>query len=352
MRLLGIFICGVLLSVQGFAIKGGTGKNVTRTLKEMLLNQSLIAKVAALNGESSVAINSRNLGAKVFSAAVGVGMLFAVATADANVEGKAKEVEKKIGSAKVIDVGDEMKLDVGGRIFGSFADYDDSKADVLNGGIGVNATLSRHLTSLTLSAKLLSNNTKAAGADEYTGAEDYIGRADFTQGIPIRADSVITPLLYAEAGAAQYGENKRQSDAIVGVGLGTSHELFGKNMELQVRGGLGGLWEGSYDGSDYADLDGETVASFGAILKTGWVSLGTFLDADEGSVLDYVPIIPGAVTTYTQYHPIGNGDSGATRRLESNISIVKGLGVTVEWNKRSGEQASKAILATVSFDIF
>ena len=358
MKCFGILVCGVLLSVQGFAFKGVTGKvgNGARQLKELLRNQPLVEKVAAMLGESSVAINSGNLGGKIFSAAVGAGMLLAVTAADADTDSRAQALDKKIGSAKVIEMDGGFGMDVGGKLFGNFADYDEgSKADTFSGGIGINATLHRHLLALTLSGKVVSNNVKAIGAENYTGTEDFTGRAILVQGISIGHDAMTVPHVYAEAGGGQYGNNKRQADASAGVGLKFSRSLFGKGMELQVRSGLGGLWEGKYDGSDYADFDGDTVASFGAIVKTGWVSLGTLLGvAEEGSVLNYVPIIPNATTTYTQYHPVGDGDfSDPTRRLESSISIINGLGVTVEWNKKAGDdKAHKAILATLSYNIF
>ena len=79
MRRFGIFVCGVLLSVQGFAGKGGTG-NAGRAIKNFLASPQA-AKVAALNGETSAAINSRNLGQKILTAAMGLAMLVGVGTA-------------------------------------------------------------------------------------------------------------------------------------------------------------------------------------------------------------------------------------------------------------------------------
>ncbi len=355
MRLFGIFVCGVLLSVQGFAIKGGTGKNAARQLKQLLRNQPLVEKVAALNGESSLAVNSRNLGKKILTAAAAAGLLFTVSSAaNADIEKRSKEIDKKVGTAKVVDFGGGWELDISGTLFGNFADYDNgSKADILNAGIGLDSTLSRHLAELSLSGRIVSNNTKEVGADDYTGTEDYVGRAVLVQGIPVGVDTPAMPLLFVEGGGAQYGKNKRQTDATAGIGVRASADVFGKKMELQLRGGVGALWEGKYDGDDYADLDGDSVASFGATLKTGWVSLGKVLGADEGNILNYVPIIPNAVTSYTQYHPLGDGTfSDPTRRLVSNISIIDSLGVTVEWNKKSGEQAYKAVLARLSYQLF
>lgn len=362
MRVFGIIICGVLLSVQGFAFKGGTGKNAARHLKEMLRNQPLIEKVAALNGESSVAINSRNLGVKILSAAVGVGLLFAVNAADANnIEKRVNELDKKIGSAKVIDLGNETELDISGKIVGNYAGYGGShegKDDSLTAGIGIDASLRHALSQLTLSGKIISNNTKRAGEEDFNGTVDYSGRAAFVQGLPVYADSIINPSLFGEVGGAQYGNIKRQAVATAGVGLSTSHEIFGKTMELYVRSGFGGLWEGKYGAGDeaddsYGDLEGDSVFMFGATLKTGWVSMATFLGAEEGTILDYIPAIPNAVTTYTQYHPLGDGEfDEPTRSLESTISIINGLGVTIDYNKKSGEEAHKSILASLTYNLF
>ncbi len=61
MRALVILVCGVLLSVQGFAVRGVAGKNSARQLKDLLHNHPLMKAVAAELGGTSVAINSRIL---------------------------------------------------------------------------------------------------------------------------------------------------------------------------------------------------------------------------------------------------------------------------------------------------
>ena len=111
-----------------------------------------------------------------------------------------------------------------------------------------------------------------------------------------------------------------------------------------------------YDGENYGALDGgDLVGMFGFDLQTGWVSLGTIVNAGENSILNYVPIIPGANTKYTQYRPIG-GDRDfdeKTQRLETTISIIDGLGLTGEWNKTSGQESHRKIVVSLSkkFDL-
>ena len=133
------------------------------------------------------------------------------------------------------------------------------------------------------------------------------------QGIPIRGNQAVMPLLYAEGGGAQYYHNKRQADVTAGIGFQGSQVLFGKKMSLQVRVGAGYLGEGKYSGDEFADIEGDTVLSYGAVLKTGSVSLGKFLGAEEGTILDYIPLIPNATTSITRYHFTDDTDDKVTR---------------------------------------
>ena len=359
MRCFGVLICGVLLSVQGFAFKGvadKVGSGAARLTKRLLGNQQLVKQVAETHGVSPLAINSRNIVQAVVSAAMGGALLLGVtATSDADLEKRAKEMDKKVSSAKVVELGEGIELDYSASIFANYADYDDSKPDTLDLGIGSDLTLRRGLSELALTGSVKSKNTKPVGVEDYSGAEDYVGRIMATQGIRVAEDSIWYPLLYADGGGAHYGDNKRQVDATGGIGVKVGTELFGKKLEMQLRGGFGGLWDAKYraDSDDFADLEGETVATFGVMVKTGWISMGDFVDAEEGSILYYLPMVPNATTSYFQYHPVGDGEfSDATRRLESTINITQGLGVSIEWNKKEDEAAHKAIFAKFTHNLF
>lgn len=352
MRLVGIFICGVLLSVQGFAVKGYAGKNGMRQLKELLHNQPLMEQLSARLGGTLIGINSGNIGSKILAASAGLGLMFAVTTTDASsIEKRAQAADKKILSAKVVELGDGVKLDYGGRIGGSYSNST-GKPDNFSFGVELGGTLSRELSSLGVKGSFLSTRTKAVGADDYEGAEDWIGRATFVQAIPTASDNV-KPIVYVEGGFSHYGDRKQAADGTGGIGVSASGTLFGKNVHLQLRGGFGWLGEGAYDrGADsYADIEGDTVGVFGATVKTEWTSAGDILQAADGSLLYYIPIIPAATTNYNEYRPLGgDGDfDDVTRRVESTLNILQGLGVTLKYDGKKGEEAAKSAQITYSY---
>ena len=350
-----VLICGVLLSVQGFAFKGVTGKvgNGARQLKQLLRNQPFIQKLAAINGETSVAINSRNLGVKILSAAVGAGMVLVVNAADANIEKRAKEIDKKVGSAKIIEAGDGVELDYNGRIGGSYSNST-GKPDTLSFGGELGVTLSQKLSSLGVKGSFLSTRIKSLGDDDYSGAEDWIGRATFVRGIPTASD-YWNPILYLDGGFNYFGDKKQAADGTGGIGFINSGTLFGKNVQMQLRFGFGWLGEGVYDMNteDYADIEGNTVGVFGATIETKWTSFGDAVKAEEGSVLYYIPLLPAAVTKYDQYRPIGDdanfGD--VTHRVESTVNFfaaLNGLGATFKYDGTKGQEAAKSVQVTYS----
>lgn len=352
MRLAGMFICGVLLSVQGFAVKGYAGKSGTRQLKELLHNRPLIEKLSSALGATPIGINSGTLiGGKILAATAGLGLMFAVATTDASsIEKRAQAADKQILSAKVVELGDGVKLDYGGRIGGSYSNSS-GKPDNFSFGVELGSTLSRELSSLEVKGSFLSTRTKAVGADDYSGAEDWIGRATFVQEIPTAGD--IKPIVYINGGFSHYGDKKRSADGTGGIGVSARGTLFGKQVHLQLRGGFGWLGEGAYDkGMDsYADIEGDTVGVFGATVKTEWTSVGDVLQAEDGSLLYYVPLIPAATTFYNEYRPLGgDGDfDDVTRRAESTINILRGLGVTLKYDGKKGEEAAKSAQITYSY---
>ena len=242
MRFFGIFICVVLLSVQGFAAKGGAGKNA-RQLKDLLRNQTWIEKIATLGGRLPTEVYSGNLGKVLLSAAAGVGMLFAVTTtADANLEKRAKELDKKLGatSGKVIDVGGGIEMDASAKLTGNYAGYGGSyegKDDSLTLGIGLDTAFRGELTrlglsELGLSGSITSNNTKRYGEEDFNGTMDYTGRAIFTQSLPVLPDAIINPNIFVESNGAQYGKVKRQVNIAAGLGLKTSWEMWGERDEV------------------------------------------------------------------------------------------------------------------------
>ena len=352
-----VLVCGILLSVQGFANVGGTGK-VGRSIKNLLGNQSAMTKVADLVGISKVGVNSRNLGQVLAGAAVITTLLFggAVLDADANAtEKRVKALDKKTDSAvgKGFDLGNGVNLDATGTIYGNWADYSDSteKSDTFSAGIGSTVTLSKALTAVTLQGKIMSKHTKQVGTDKYTGGEDYTVRTDIVQAIPMPNDFSIQPIIYVEGGGLQAYNNKRQADISGGIGFQGSRVVFNKDMHLQTRLGFGYLGEGKYDGNEFADIEGDTVLSYGATLKTGWVSLGTFLGAQEGSILDYIPAIPNATTTIARYHFTDDWGDKVTR-INSTINVIDGLGISYEWNKRTGEDAHKSLVVSFQKGIF
>lgn len=418
MRRFWVLVCGVLLSVQGFAAGGrviaGTtvgaalqqlGGNQQRIAKTLLSNPQFIETVADLNGILPTEVTAFNLhdlvltegvalmlnaladGQQVDDAAalrdqtalanlksrlasglgvgynavkavvVGGALVLALSAGNASaadsVEKRAKSIDKKMSSAKVIEFGNGLELDGSGKFSGAFADYNgSSKPDSVTGAIDAEGRLRYQLSELTLRGSIKSTHTKDVGAEDWNGAEDYGIRGTVSQGISIASDYV-TPIVYADAGAGFFGSNKRQVDATGGIGANITGSLFGKKLELQVRGGFGWLGEGMYDGDDYGDIEGDTVASFGGTLKTGWVSLGDALRANEGSLLYYVPFIPNANTSYFEYRPVGDGEfDDVTRRLESTINVMQGLGVTVDWNKTAGQEAHKAVLLSLTFGLF
>lgn len=347
---LGMFICGVLLSVQGFAVKGYAGKN-TRQLKELLRNQPFIEKLASTVGGNPVGINSGNLGSKMLAATAGLGLMFAVTTADASsIEKRAKELDKKILSAKVVDLGDGVKFDYGGRIGGSYSNST-GKPDNFSFGVELGSTLSRGQSSLAVKGSFLSTRAKAVGADDYEGAEDWIGRAEFVQKIPTTSD--LNPIVYAAGGFSHYGDKKQAVDGTGGIGVSASGKMFGKDVNLQLRGGFGWLGSGAYDmGMDsYADIEGNTVVQFAATVKTEWTSVGDILQAEDGSLLYYVPIIPAADTTYSEFRPLGgDGDfDDVTRRVEATLKVTPNLGATFKYDGKKGEKAAKSAQITYSY---
>lgn len=354
MRYFWVIACGILLSVQSFANVGGTGK-MGRSIKELLRNQPLVNQVAEWAGTSAVGVSSRNLGQVLAVATFSAAMLLGVNGAvDADINKRVAALDKKIDSAvgKGFDLGNGVALDASGTVYGNWSDYSDSagKADTFSAGFGSTLNFRKALTTLSLQGKIMSNHTKQAGADDYTGGEDYTGRIDLVQAIPLR-DSPIQPLLYAEGGGAQFYNNKRQVDASGGIGFQASRVLFGKEMHLQVRGGFGYLGEGKYGNSEFADIEGDAVLSYGATLKTGWVSWARFLGAQEGTILDYIPAIPNATTTAAIYHFAENTDDKVTR-VTSTINVIEGLGISYEWNKRTGEEAHKGFNISFTRGIF
>ena len=353
MRRFGVLVCGILLSVQGFASGGVTGK-MGRSIKNLLGQGQVMTKLATVVGTTSVGVSSRNIGTVLAATAMSLGLVFGtLSVANANMDKRAQALDKKIGSAKVVDLGNGFQLDASGTVFGNWADHSDStgKADTWSGGFGTTLGLSKALTAVTLEGKIMSNHAKQIGADEYSGGEDYTGRINVVQGIPIRGNQAIMPLLYAEGGGAQFYQNKRQTDATAGIGFQGSQVVFGKKMSLQVRVGFGGLWEGKHDGDEFANLEGDTVVSYGAVLNTGSVSLGRFLGAEEGTILDYIPLIPNATTSISRYHFTDDVDDKVTR-INSTINVIEGLGISFEWNKRTGEEAHKSTALSFTKGIF
>ena len=361
MRRFGIFVCGVLLSVQGFAGQGVTGSKMGRSIKNFLGNQKAVQAVSNWAGKTSLGVSSRNvgkvLGQAAVTAAVSTALLFGAATADADLNKRAAEIGKKVGSAKVVNLGNDTTADIGGRIDGSLTDVKDSETSI-NVGLYINGKFQRKLTSIGLSGSVFSQNSKRFGDDDYTGKVDYIGRASLVQGIPIGVDSIVTPSLFAEVGAAQFGKVKRQVDATAGPAISMSRELFGKNMEIRVRGGAGVLWEGQYGqgdeaGDKYGDLESDAVMMFGVGVTTGWVSLGDITGAGEGSLANYIPIVPGGKFEFVQYNPLESDRFyEQTRRLNATINIIQGLGVTVEWNKTQDQEAHRKVVASLTYGIF
>ncbi len=370
MRNFVIFVCGVLLSVQGFAFKGGTGK---RQLKNILSNQPFMEHVAAASGKTSVGINSGNLGkffsgiaskrpidsptlgAKALSAIAGVAvMLGTITTADANLEKRAKVMDKKILSTKVVDIGDGVELNYNGTLGGNYFNGT-GKPDTLSIGVGLGAELSRDLSSLDVKGSFRSTRTKEVGEganDGWSGDEDYIVRGIFVQGIPV-TDSNLNPVLYIDGGYAHYGNKKRSADGTVGIGVGAEGVLFGNKMQLQLRGGFGILGEGQHDPvrDEFNEIDDNTVFAWGATLKTGWTSLGDILQAGDDSIAHIIPIIPAAVTTFTEFRPVG-GDADFdihTRRVESTINVIQGLGVTLTYDGTKGQEAAKSALLSFTY---
>ena len=355
MKHFGILICGVLLSVQGFAFKGVTGKvgSGARQLKEALRNQPLVEKLAAMSGKTSVAINSRNLGAAIISAAAGLGILLAVGTADANIDKRAKAIDKKVGSAKVVDLGNGVEFDYNGRIGGNYSNST-GKPDTVSFGAELGGTLSRELSSFAVKGSFLSTRVKSIGNDDYSGAEDWIGRATFVRGFSTASD-YWNPILYLDGGFNYFGEKKQAADGTGGIGISATGTLFGKNVQMQSRVGFGWLGEGAYDMNteDYAGIEGNTVGVIGVTVKTEWTSLGDAAQAEEGSVLYYFPLLPAAVTKYDQFRPLGgDADFGdVTHRVESTINFFKalnGLGVTLKYDGTKGQEAAKSAQITYS----
>ncbi len=240
-RALVILVCGVLLSVQGFAVRGVAGKNSARQLKDLLHNQPLMKAVAAALGGTSVAINSRNLGEVLDSK---------------------QPIERSLASV-LEDLGVDMK----------------SVLSTMTKAVG-------------------------EGADDgWSGDEDYIVRGIFVQGIPV-TDSNLNPVLYIDGGYAHYGNKKRSADGTVGIGVGAEGVLFGNKMQLQLRGGFGILGEGQHDPvrDEFNEIDDgwsgdeDYVSSVtfvnGALVNAAWspIAYGDDLSPADGRRVPFVGV--------------------------------------------------------------
>ena len=341
-----LFMCGAFFSTLVYA------KSNNRFIKNVLKNEQAMQKLSKIARIPRFLANSKTFGTLIGSAAIAGVLLATPIASEANANKQADAIDKKVRAVKVVESAAELQWEHTATASGSFFNSN-SRADSFTAGLGYEGQLRHKYNELGLSASIKSNNTKADGESDWTGSEDYLGRAIYTRGIPIGSDHLM-PIVYAEGGGGRYGHNRQTADFTLGVGLGVAGELFGKDVSLRLRVGAGAQGEGVYQNGDYDDIELGSTSILAVTAHTKWTSLGDVLGAEADSLLHYVPVIFGGVTEFAQYNPLGEGDFGdSTRRLKMTANLHKYL--SLEYNRLSSAadvKPARSILLNVNYTLF
>lgn len=334
-RLVVLCVCGAFFSALAFG-RGGEARFLRTKLDGVNFTKHWAGKI----------VNSK--AARLVIAFIAAGTLSSSVNVDA-ADGKktGAKVEKLFN-----DAGGEAKIELGrGFTLGSATSavgnlnlYTD-KDDLFTAGVTNSTVIKRELLRMSVNGSAKTINTKRAG--HWSGEEDYDLRGLVSQGFRIPGTKHFTPNIAAEGGFNQLGGNKRLVDATAGIGFSANGKIFGKPIELQVRGGAGTLGVGNWNAmmDEFESIDASAVSYVGVGLNTSYTSLSEFLGIDPGSILDYVPVLPSSRTDYRGYRQI-SGDNDVIHDIKTAIDISKQLGLELGYNKVGDQEPSKYGLVT------
>ena len=346
-----IACAGLLFSVQA------VGSGLSNALKrQMLSSKQFIEKISSVNHVLPTAINSRNLYEHVKTAsekisgtlstlivAGALSVVLAIPSQGAPTLDAAKI--DKMGKAAVAEETTQgeywHKFGISGSLLSST-----NKLDSFIYGASFANGYRYGLTSVSVNAAAIANNTKATDADWET-TSDLKSRGKITQGFDINSQYV-TPILQLDSGAAQYGETKRLFDITANAGVELNNTIYGKDIFVELRGGAGFLGNGMYmaDSNSYADAEWDSVIVIGLSANLPWVTLGEITNAEESSILHKLPILPGGTLEYSSFFNTDDFDD-VTSRISGSLALTKELSVKGEWSKRSNEESHHTIMASL-----